>query len=154
LAAVRRIGLPNPNYVLDRGELEYAYRVMKAGYKAFMHQDAILRHNVRGTPSLIPKDLKVGPVTINFYDLPPIRCYYTCRNTLYFALYDVAEGRFGEMWRVGPSPGRPGWMSGVAWRVLLLTLNFLLRPRGHARQIQACFRGIWHGVTGNIAARY
>jgi hypothetical protein len=24
----------------------------------------------------------------------------------------------------------------------------------HGGQIRACFRGTWHGVTGNIAARY
>src|SRR3954447_1331999 len=36
LAAVRSIGLPNPDYVLDRGEDEFEYRVMKAGYKAFI----------------------------------------------------------------------------------------------------------------------
>ena len=29
-----------------------------------------------------------------------------------------------------------------------------LRPRNHGGQIRACFRGTWHGVTGNIAARY
>jgi hypothetical protein len=33
-------------------------------------------------------------------------------------------------------------------------MNFLLRPRNHGGQIRACFRGIWHGITGNIAARY
>src|SRR5262245_12406695 len=29
LSAIDRIGLPNPDYFLDRGELEYMYRVMK-----------------------------------------------------------------------------------------------------------------------------
>jgi glycosyltransferase involved in cell wall biosynthesis len=158
LAAVRQIGLPNPEYVLDWGEYEYAYRVMKAGYKAFIHQDAVLRHNIRGIPSLIPIHRKLGPVTVTFYELPPIRCYYTVRNTLYFTLYDSAQERFGllrgAVWRVRPSPGRPGFMRGAAWRVLLFTLNFLLRPRNHGKQIRACFRGLWHGVAGNIAARY
>src|SRR5260370_6353329 len=32
LAAVRRIGLPNPDYVLDCGEDAYGYRIMKPGY--------------------------------------------------------------------------------------------------------------------------
>jgi GT2 family glycosyltransferase len=158
LAAVRRIGLPNPNYVLDRGEDEYGYRVMKAGYKAFIHQGAVLRHNVRGTTSLTEVNCTLGPVAIKFYEFPSIRCYYTCRNTLYFALYEAAEGRFGllrgALWRMRPSPERPGFMRGAAWRVLLLTLNFLLRPSGHGAQILACLRGIWHGVTGNIRARY
>ena len=158
LDAVRQIGLPNPDYVLDWGEYEYAYRVMKAGYKAWMHQDAVLRHQIRGTPALVPIGGNLGPLKVRFYELPPIRCYYTCRNPLYFAIYDSAEGRFGlfsgAVWRVRPSPGRPGLLRGAAWRVLLLTLNFVLRPRNHTAQIVACFRGIWHGFTGNIAARY
>jgi hypothetical protein len=33
-------------------------------------------------------------------------------------------------------------------------MNFLLRPRTHAAQIRACFLGIWHGITGNLTARY
>jgi rhamnosyltransferase len=158
LAAVRQIGLPNPNYVLDWGEVEYGYRAMKAGYKAFISQDAVLFHNIRGDPSLTAIDGKLGPATVRFYEFPPIRCYYTCRNILYFALYEAAQGRFdflrGAVWRVRPAPGFPGTMRGAAWRVLLLTLNFLVRPRNHGKQILACFRGIWHGVTGNLAARY
>ena len=156
LAAVRRIGLPNADYVLDRGELEYAYRVMKAGYKAFIHQDAVIRHNIRGTPGLALKRLKVGPITLKFFELAPIRCYYTCRNTLYFTVYDSTDGRLAklaEQWRLGSRPGR-SLMSGVAWQAALFTLNFVLRPRTHGAQIRACLRGIWDGLTGNIAARY
>ena len=156
LAAVRRIGLPNADYVLDRGELEYAYRVMKAGYKAFIHQDAIIRHNIRGTPGLSKKNFKLGPVSLTLFDLPPIRCYYTCRNTLYFTLYDVTDGyfaKFRELWRVRSRPGR-GPMSGVAWQAALFTMNFMLRPRTRGAHIRACLRGVWHGLTGNIAARY
>jgi len=155
LAAVRQIGLPNPHYFMDRGELEYAYRVMKAGYKGFIHQGAVVRHNVRG-PSMISKPVKVGPITLRFYDLAPYRCYYVCRNTLYFTLYDLAEGRlvkFRELWRVRSRPGR-SLMSGVAWQSALFTMNFALRPRTHAAHVNACLRGIWHGITGNIAARY
>ncbi len=159
LAAVRRIGLPNANYVLDRGELEYAYRVMKAGYKAFIHQDAIIKHNIRGTPGLVIKKVQLGPIALKFFELAPIRCYYTVRNTLYFTLYDSAEGRSRafseEMWRVRCPPGRShGLMSGVAWRVALLTMNFAARPLGHGAQIKACLRGIWDGVTGNVRARF
>jgi hypothetical protein len=80
-----------------------------------------------------------------------MRCYYMCRNTLYFTLYEYADRRFGllrpALWRVRPAPGRPGLMRGVVWQMLFFTMNFLLRPRTHEAQIRACFRGIWHGVT-------
>jgi rhamnosyltransferase len=157
LSAVRKIGLPNANYVLDCGEDEYGYRIMKAGYKAIIHQDAVLLHNIRGRASLTPHDVQVGPKTVRVYEFPPIRCYYMCRNTLYFVIYEVAKGRAGlfsgVLWRLRRRK-RTGPARGVAWSVFLLTMNFVVRPRHHGKQIAACFRGIWHGFTGNIAARY
>src|SRR5206468_978582 len=74
LAAVRQIGIPNPDYVLDWGEYEYAYRVMKAGYKAFMHVNAVLHHNIRGYPSAVPRQVKLGPATFTIQEFPAIRC--------------------------------------------------------------------------------
>lgn len=141
LAAIRQVGLPNPNYVLDAGDCAYGYQVMKAGFQGFICQDAVLRHNVHGRPSFLPVRRKVGPLTLHFFELPPIRCYYGCRNTLYFALYDRKEGRLRQFVR-------------TAFGLSRLTANFLLRPRRHGQEIAACLRGLWHGVTGNIAARY
>jgi GT2 family glycosyltransferase len=139
---VRQIGLPNADYVLDWGEGEYGYRVMKAGYKGFICLDAVLQHNIRGYMSLnTVKVVKLGPATWRFREFAPIRCYYYCRNPIYFALYDAAQGRIRLL-------------RGAARRVLSLTLNFLLRPRDHGAQIRACLRGVWHGITGNIVARY
>jgi GT2 family glycosyltransferase len=158
LAAVRKVGLPNPDYVLDFGENEYGHRLTTAGYKALVDQRAVMKHNIRGDQSLQPLALKLGPLKLTFYENPPIRCYYLCRNTLYFTLYDYAERRFGvfsgALWRVRPAPGRPGLLRGMVWRLGLFTLNFLVRPRRHGAQIAACCRGIWHGLTGNISARY
>ena len=141
MAAVRQIGLPNPDYMLDWGEGEYGYRIMQAGYKGFVDRDAVLHHNIRGRTSLTSIKVKLGPATLRFREFAPIRCYYTCRNPLYFALYDAVGGRF-RLFR------------NAARRVFPLTLNFLVRPRHHGPQIRACLRGLWHGLTGNIAARY
>jgi GT2 family glycosyltransferase len=165
LDAVRKIGLPNPDYVLDWGEYEFGYRVKKAGYKSFIDRDAVMKHNVRRTQSLSLQRMKLGPLKVTFYDDPPIRCYYLCRNTLYFTLYDSIERHLGFLgglawisrgilWRVRSAPGRPGAVRGLVWQVLLFTANFVVRPWSQGRQIAACMRGIWHGVTGNIAARY
>src|SRR5712692_1758055 len=83
LAAVSRVGPPDPNYVLDWGDFEYGYRVMRAGYKGFIVQDSVLHHNIRGSGSLVPVDLTLGPASRTFYEFPAIRCYYKCRNMLY-----------------------------------------------------------------------
>jgi rhamnosyltransferase len=154
VAAIKQIGLPNPDYFLDRGELEYMYRVMTAGYHGFIHQDAIVRQNIRGEP--IPRRVQGGPIAARFFEAAPLRCYYICRNTLYFTLYDLADGplaKFRELFQVRARPGR-GAPSGIVWQTALFTLNFALRPRRHGAQIEACLRGIWHGLIGNIASRY
>jgi glycosyltransferase involved in cell wall biosynthesis len=153
LASVRRIGLPNPDYFLDRGELEYGYRVMKAGYKCFIQQDAVIRQNIRGEP--VPRRVQGGPITLKFFEAAPIRCYYLCRNTLYFTIYSSTGNplaKLGELFRVLAAPGRAA-PSGIAWQTALFTLNFALRPLDHGAHVRACLLGIWHGVTGNIAAR-
>jgi GT2 family glycosyltransferase len=141
LAAIRRIGLPNQDYVLDWGEGEYGYRIMQAGYKGFIDQDAVLHHNTRGFTSLTTVRVKLGPITLRFREFAPIRCYYTCRNPLYFALYDTSGGQLRLL-------------RGAIRRVIPLTVNFLVRPRHHGKHIRACLRGLWHGVTGNVMARY
>ena len=141
VAALREIGLPNPDYVLDWGEGEYGYRIMKAGYRGFVYRDAVMRHNTRGHTSVTVVRKKLGPARLPFIELAPIRCYYSCRNPLYFALYDAAGQRF----RLFLSAAR---------RVFPLALNFVLRPSSHGAHIRACLRGLWHGLTGNITARY
>ena len=141
MEAVREIGLPNADYMLDWGEFEYGYRVMKAGYKGVIHQGALIRHNIRGYTSIKMLKMKIGPVSVPVHEFAPIRCYYTCRNMIYFALYDFAEQRLRLLRKLVQPMG-------------LLVLGFVLRPRSHPKEIGACFRGMWHGVTGNILARY
>ena len=141
LAAVAEIGPPDEDWVLDWGEFEYGYRAMRAGYEGFIDRDAVLQHNVRGAPSLVPVDLRFGPVGATFHEFPPIRCYYMCRNMLHFALHTVERRQ-------------PALSFAVARRVLRLTVNFLLRPFGHGAQIRACLRGIRDGLAGNIRARF
>jgi GT2 family glycosyltransferase len=141
LAAVRRIGLPNPDYMFDCGEGEYGYRLMKAGYNGFIQQDAVLHHNIRGHTSLRRVEVKWGPITFALFEFSPLRCYYVCRNVVYFALYDFAEERLG-------------YLRSISWWVYGFTPRFFLKPWSHRKHIVACLRGLWHGFTGNIAARY
>jgi GT2 family glycosyltransferase len=141
LAATSKIGLPNANYVLDWGEGEYGYRVMNSGYKGFICREAVLIHNVRGYASVKPAANQQGPDLVTVHEFPPIRCYYSCRNMLYFVLYDIA------------SRHRRAYLRQLFRPVKLLS-SFLVRPKNHGAHILACLRGIWHGVTGNITARY
>jgi GT2 family glycosyltransferase len=141
LAVVRQIGLPNAAYALDWGEGEYGYRVMAAGYKGFTDQESILHHNIRGYSSFTPIEVKLGPAKFTLYEFPPIRCYYASRNMIYFLLYEIAQRR-------------PRLLLKTLLGIARQTTGFLMRPRSHREHILACLRGLWHGVTGNIAARY
>jgi rhamnosyltransferase len=141
VAAIRHVGLPNVDYVLDWGETEYGYRMTKAGYKSFLHQDSVLHHNIRGYASRVPVEVKRGARIVTVYDYPPIRCYYSCRNIFYFSLYEFEEQRF--------------WLIlHTIFGVTNLMMAFIVKPRNHAKQLRACLRGIWHGLTGNITARF
>ena len=76
MAAVSQIGFPNLDYVLDVGEIEYGYQVMRAGIKGFIYQDAVMHHNIRGSASITPARIKLGPVTLKFSFCPdPVLLY-------------------------------------------------------------------------------
>jgi rhamnosyltransferase len=141
VAAIREIGLPNKDYVLDWGEGEYGYRVMKGGYTGYVHQEATFMHNVRGSPSFVAYKRKFGPITLKLYEFPPIRCYYAFRNFLYFALFDMKEWRYRLFFENAMSLGK-------------IIVNFMLRPWSHGAQVRALVRGLWDGIRGDIVARY
>jgi GT2 family glycosyltransferase len=141
-SVIRRIGLPNIDYVLDWGEHEYAYRVMKAGFEAVIVQDSIMYHNIRGGDNTLNRvEAHLGPLAFHYIVMPPIRCYYFVRNGFYFGLYVFKEGGRHLLLNDGKE-------------MVKLTGKYLLHPLRHKKLISACVRGIWHGVTGNVEARY
>jgi GT2 family glycosyltransferase len=142
MAAVERIGLPSADYVLDIAEIEYGYRARKDGFTSYVVHDGAIRHDVGRAPGAPPRAYHFGPVRIVSNETPPIRTYYSVRNMIYFWLYQHKPPRMFRPLR---------W---AGWRAVLLTLNFAAEPRRHKTQMSACFRGIWHGLTGNMAKRY
>ena len=138
---MRQVGLPNPDYFADFGEAEYGYRLMKAGYEGVMYENAVHNHNTRGYASLRPTEVKRGGATVTVLRVPPLRSYYGARNRLYLTLYDFAELR-------------PWMILRVVYQLAVIALKLALRPRTNAANIRAFSRGVWHGVRGNIAARY
>jgi rhamnosyltransferase len=143
--AVKRIGLPNPDYVLDFGEMEYGYQGKQHGLQAFMHQSSIMDHNMRGQASMDFDTHHLGPFSFTTFKFPPIRCYYGVRNWVYFWLYEYRErNHFGAF---GP------------WRMLIphcrmLIGNFLLSPIKRRTELWACLRGMWDGLLKNMHHRY
>jgi GT2 family glycosyltransferase len=141
MAAVAKIGLPQADYVLDWGELEYGYRAQQLGFASFMVHNCVLHHDTGGISGLAPRIGRFGPIRFPLYELSPIRCYYQVRNSIYFWLYQFHRPRLNRAVR-------------NVVRSLAFTMTFAIQPFSHFRQLVACLRGLWHGLTGNIAARY
>ena len=142
MEAIKEIGLPSPDFVLDWGEFEFCYRIKNKGYKGLIHQESILYHNigVEG-PSLGHNEYRTGPFLIKTLKFPPIRCYYMVRNRIYFWIYQFKPRRFTTVVRK---------VFGVIW----FTSKFFILPLGNKKQIIAIFRGFKDGFTKNIQNRF
>lgn len=141
LDAVREVGLPPMDYVLDWGEYEYGYRGKRKGFKALMSQESLLDHNIRGHASFQFTRYGIGPFAFQLIEMPPIRCYYVIRNTLYFWLFEFH----------GPSlrAALPR-----IFKMVFLTLNFAVRPISHREHFKACLRGFRDGLAKRMDRRY
>lgn len=142
IAAVREIGLPSSDYVLDFGEAEYGYRCQQAGYGSYIHLSSIIDHDIGGTPSSAFLSRKFGPLRIPNLNVPPIRAYYIVRNNLYFWLHQYRGPRrlYVALLRL--------------YKAAKLIANALLIPEGKLRMLVACLRGYRDGVLGHIQNRY
>jgi GT2 family glycosyltransferase len=141
LSAVRKVGYPIADYVLDIGEMEYGYRGRRRGLRAFLHQGSIVEHNIGGQPSRPAKIYKFGPFRVTLFELPPIRCYYLVRNHLYFWLYEYKERNIFTLVY-------------CAGKLAKIMMNFICRPGKNCRQLSACLQGLQDGIWKQIQRRY
>lgn len=139
IGAVRRIGLPRAEYVLDGGECEYAYQGKQAGYRVFIHQDSILEHNTGPYGGDKERMHHIGPVTFRMPELPSIRLYYIYRNATYFWLYVYHRGNVFRYLR------QSDWMVRHLVKLLLLS---------RWPELRACARGLWDGLRKHMHRRY
>jgi GT2 family glycosyltransferase len=148
MAAVRGLGLPNPDYVLDWGEYEYGYLGKQRGYRAFVHQGSTMDHSVcdKELPEYV---LGIGPLSVRIKQLklPAIRLYYIFRNTLYFWVHIYYKGNFGRY--LLQSSKSPNLLHLVLYVVRVLFLSEHRRT-----DLQACARGVWDGLGKKMQRRY
>ena len=141
LSVAAQIGLPQVDYVLDWGEYDYGYQGRQKGYRAFLHRNSVVYHNIGGAPALRFETYRIGPWSIRMPNLPPIRCYYLTRNLLYFYFYIYDD----RGWR----PRYRG-----LYVILKFSGSFLARPGKHWNQAWACLRGIKDGLLGKFHRRF
>jgi GT2 family glycosyltransferase len=141
MEAVAKIGLPTRDYVIDFGEMEYGYRAAQLGFESYMVNNAVVNQDVGRPPGVLSHTVRFGPFTYRRYEFSPIRCYYRVRNLIYFWLYDCRPRRGRWIWR--------SIRSGI-----FFPRNFVFRPLSHRRQLVACIRGLWDGLTMHMERRY
>ena len=141
MPAVAKIGLPSADYVMDLGELEYGYRARELGFSSYVVFNSVLHQDVGRKPGVTARIFRLGPLSFRLYEMSPLRCYYHVRNMLYFWLYQCR-------------PRRPRRVVRTIVHAIVFPRTFAVRPLSHNRHLIACLRGLWDGLTGNMAARY
>jgi rhamnosyltransferase len=140
LNAVRDVGLPDHNYVLDWGDVIYGYEGMIRGYVGFLEQSSIVFHHLHPIDTVHFR--KIGLRFVKLFYSPPIRFYYLWRNSTYFWLYKY-EGMGSSKLILLHFFQYLKWMAKASL--------FIKHPLPILR---ACARGLWDGVRSHLENRY
>lgn len=141
--AIRDVGLPSPEYVLDWGEIVYGYQGMTRSRRTYVVRASVMEHNIDGAPtSAIYTRVRIGPIGFNVMELPPIRFYYIVRNELFFWLHEYDGRCLRQTLRL-----LPGW----SWMAKHVVKFALL---GRWTEFEAILRGFRDGVLGRMDRRY
>jgi rhamnosyltransferase len=140
LDAVKLVGLPDLNYVLDWGDVIYGYEGMIRGYKGFLDQSSVVVHNLHPIATLHFRRFGLRFVML-FYS-PPIRSYYYWRNSTYFWLYKYK----GE--------NRVQLVLAHLFMLAKWLIKVALFIKSPGPTLLACVRGMWDGLHARLENRY
>jgi GT2 family glycosyltransferase len=140
LDAVKKVGVPDPNYVLDWGDVIYGYEGMVRGYTGFIEQTSVVQHHHSPVDTL--QHRRLGPRVVKVYYAAPIRCYYHWRNSIYFWMYKYR----GE--------NRTRLRMAHFYMLLKSAIKVGLFIKGRGPILRACARGGWDGLTMHLERRY
>ena len=142
LDAVKQVGLPDADYVLDWGDVIYGYEGMIRGYTGFIDRASIVLHHQH--PLATMHFRRFGPRFVKMAYSQPIRFYYFWRNGSYFWLHRYKGGKYGNSLILAGH-----FFTYLKW--LLKATLFIKDPRPI---LSACFRGMWDGIGAHLANRY
>jgi GT2 family glycosyltransferase len=140
LNAVSKVGVPNPDYVIDYDDTIYGYEGTMRGYQSLVDQSSVVRHHMHPFESLRLR--RFGTRLVRVFDSPPMRRYYFWRNSTYFWLY-----RYKREYSLMPIVSH----FFLLFRGLIKTALFIKQP-GPA--LQASLRGTWDGLNGRLDIRF
>ena len=143
LQAVRAVGLPRygvdywEDLSLDYGDVEYIYRIKRAGYYVFVHLWSIIDHPVGTAVQASLCGLQC--VSTNH---SPGRRYLFCRNMVYFWLYIHSDRQLVSVCLY------------MAARLLINMLKISIMEDTPLKKIEACLCGVWDGLRKRIHQRF
>lgn len=129
LSAVKIVGFPRKDFLMDWVDHEFCYRIRRRGYIIVQRTDAILVHT-------IGKIVKTKLLDLKLSYHPPWRRYLYYRNRLYTHLY--IEHDFMSLLR---------FFSLVLQYAVIYTLLFGQQKKAH---LKAIIRGIYDGFFKNM----
>lgn len=139
LDAVKEVGPPDPDYVLDWGDVIYGYEGMIRGYTGFLEQSSVVLHKLHPIESLRFRRFVIPLVRLYYW--PPIRAYYFWRNSFYFWVYKSQPHSWTRIAR----------HSFLFCRWLLKIALFIKAP---GPILRSCVRGMWDGIHARLKRRY
>lgn len=142
---VRATGLPRcgttgywEDLSFDYGDIEFFYRVRKAGFRILVQRSSILNHQLGET-----KHIQIcGRRLLSTTNHSPERRYLYFRNLVYFWLYLYPQ---------------KNWFMLVIWfgyRLTTALLRILLIEEKALHKMWACLRGVWDGLGQKLHNRY
>jgi rhamnosyltransferase len=143
--AVRATGLPRcgtkgywEDFGFDYGDIEFFYRVRKAGFRILFDRSSILDHQLGET-----KQIRIfGHALLSTTNHSPERRYLYFRNLVYFWLYLYPQRN---------------WFTLALWfghRLTATMLRILLIEENSGHKLWACLRGVWDGSRRKLRTRY
>lgn len=139
LDAVRTVGLPDPNYLMDWGDMIYGYEGRIRGYAGFVDQSSVVIHHMGALETL---RFPFGTRLVKLFDLSPMRSYYYWRNSIYFWIYKYRRG-------LSPMPIVVHLLRFCWWQI-----RVALFVRAAGPTLWACLRGLRDGISGRLENRY
>jgi rhamnopyranosyl-N-acetylglucosaminyl-diphospho-decaprenol beta-1,3/1,4-galactofuranosyltransferase len=143
LAVVEQIGWPRvgvngcwEDLSLDYGDIEYSYRIHRAGFAVFVHRHSLIDHPIgKGL------NRRVAGREIYSSNHPPFRRYLYFRNLVFFWL-SIYHRRNWPMLLV--------WFG---YRLCAILIGIVLVENHRGPKLAACFAGILDGIRGRLNHR-
>ena len=140
LAAVKDVGLPDRDYVLDWGDVIYGYEGKVRGYTGFLDQASVAIHNLHPLDTLHFRRMAGRFIRVAYS--PPIRSYYFWRNSTHFWLR-VYDGENATVLTIKHFF--------LYFRWLIKVTLFVKAP---VPILRAYVRGMWDGLRGRLQNRF